>query len=537
MAASPPPYSPPSPPNDPRQQKAYWRAQKDALRGQRDYWRSQRRDQRYYWRSMHRSSIVGPILILVVGVVALLIETGKLSNSVFWEWFVRWWPLLFVLVGAASLLEWFLDRGQPYRRKSGAFGIVLLIAILVGIAYSQDHMHHAINGFGWQSDDNWPNFMGDDHDHDADSNTTIPATASVQVQNPHGDVTLTGSGDNQLHVHVHQVVNTNSDSEANRIFPSLDPKVTVSGNTVLVRIEGRNNGHADLTIELPEGVSTDITAGHGDVSVEGLKGATGITAGHGDVKVTSLGGSVHAHMSKGDFAAHEIGGSVTLDGRVSDVTISEVRGSLLMDGDFFGDIHIEQIASSLHFHSSRTSMDMARLAGDLTMDDDDLHVGQAVGPLRILTRSKNIDCSQVSGDIHIENSNGDVAVNAIEPLGNIQINNSSDPVTLTLPPNAGFQINAGTDNGDLNSDFELNISGDDRRRNANGTVGKGGPKIDVMVRHGDLTLKKGDANTPPMPPMPPFPIAPPAPKAPAPPSGSMKHLRPPADAKAEPNVL
>ncbi len=119
-------------------------------------------------------------------------------------------------------------------------------------------------------------------------------------------------------------------------------------------------------------------------------------------------------------------------------------------------------------------------------------------------------------------------------LGNIQITNASEPVTLTLPPNAGFLISASTDGGDLNSDFSLNVNGDDNHRNANGTVGKGGPKIDVNVRHGDISIKKGDMN---MPPLPPLPRMPPVPKPPAPPPGPVKHLRPSPDAKPEPNVL
>jgi DUF4097 and DUF4098 domain-containing protein YvlB len=537
MAASPPPYPPPS--QDPReQQKAYWRAQKEALRSQRDYWKSQRRDQRYYWRSMHRPSIVGPVILLSFGIIALLITSGKLSAPYFWDWFIRWWPVLLVGVGLVSLLEWFLDRGQPYRRKSGTFGIVLLIFILVGIGYSRAHYHLSDRGFGYIAPGEWQGLMGEEHDHDADSNVAIPADASVQVQNARGDVTITGSGDSQVHVHAHQVVNSNSDNDANNTFPSLDPKITVNGKSVLVKVEGRPNGHADLTIELPEGASTDVTAGRGDVSVEGLKGASNVIANNGDVKLSSMGSSIHVHMSKGDFSAHEIAGSVALDGHVSDVTISEVGGTLSMDGEFFGDTHLEEIASSLHFHSSRTDLDLARLAGELTMDSDDLHIGQAVGPLRIVTRSKNIECSQISGDVHIENANGEVEVTAVEPLGNIQITNASEPVTLTLPPGAAFNISANTDGGDLNSDFSLNINGDDKRRSANGSVGKGGPKIEVSVRHGDISIKKGDMSMPPLPPLPHIQAAPRVPPAPpAPPAGSVRHLRPSPDAKPEPNVL
>jgi DUF4097 and DUF4098 domain-containing protein YvlB len=539
MAASPPPYPPQTPPSqDPRdRQKAYWRAQKDAYRSQRDYWKAQRRDQRDYWRSMHRPSIVGPIVLLTIGVVALLITGGKLSAPEFWDWLIRWWPILLVLVGLVSLLEWFIDRDQPYRRKSGSFGIVLLIFILVGIAYSQSHWHLSDRGFGYVAPGEWQGLMGEEHNHDFDTSVSIPGNSSVQVQNPRGDVTITGSGDNLLHVHANQVVNTNSDSDANNTFPSLNPKVTVNGGSVLVKVEGRNNGHADLTIELPAGASTDITAGRGDVSVEGLKGSSNVTSGSGDVKLSDIGASVHVHMNKGDFSAHDIAGSVALDGHVSDVTVSEVGGSLSLDGEFFGDTHLEQIASNVHFHSSRTQLDLSRLAGDLTMDSDDLHVGQAVGPLRIITRSKNIECSQISGDVHIENANGEVNVTAVEPLGNIQITNASEPVTLTLPPNAGFSIAASTDGGDLNSDFSLNVNGDDKHRSASGSVGKGGPKIEINVRHGDISIKKGDMNMPPLPPLPRMPAMPKVPAMPPLPPGPVKHLHASPDAKPEPNVL
>ena len=236
-----------------------------------------------------------------------------------------------------------------------------------------------------------------------------------------------------------------------------------------MKVEGRPNGNSDLTIELPASASTDVTAGHGDVSVEGLAGASNVTASNGDVKLQGMASSVHVHMSKGDFSAARNRGLGALSMAISATSRSlKLAGTLAMDGEFFGDTHLQQIASSVHFHSSRTELDLARLAGDLTMDSDDLHIGQAVGPLRVITRSKNIECSQISGDVHIENTNGEVNVSAVEPLGNIQITNSSEPVTLTLPPNAGFMISANADGGDLNSEFNLNVNGDDNHHNAAG---------------------------------------------------------------------
>ncbi len=138
-----------------------------------------------------------------------------------------------------------------------------------------------------------------------------------------------------------------------------------------------NEGHSDLTIELPADATSDITAGHGDVTLEGLKGAANVSASHGDVKLDGMTANVHTHMSKGDFSAHSIQGDLTVEGHLGDVTISDVQGKAMLNGDFFGDTHLEHVSQNVHFHSSRTELELGRLDGDITMDSDDLHITQA----------------------------------------------------------------------------------------------------------------------------------------------------------------
>ena len=61
---------------------------------------------------------MGPLLLIVVGVIALLVETNKLSVFQFWDWYIRWWPLLLIGVGLISLAEWWLERKQAELRAS-----------------------------------------------------------------------------------------------------------------------------------------------------------------------------------------------------------------------------------------------------------------------------------------------------------------------------------------------------------------------------------------------------------------------------------
>ena len=441
MAASPPPYSP----RDNRQQWKEWnRAQKEAARSRR-----------FYWRYYHRPSVAGPLILLTIGVLALLMETGRMSAARFWSWYAQWWPLLLISIGLVLLLEYFIDRNNPYagRRSMSGFGFLILLLLLGGWGTHASHVWGPLSDqFSDNRDDFW-SLMGEEHDNDVQQDEAISPNATVQVQNPRGDVTITASSDDRMHLRAHQVVHSSSDNDARKTFEAVTPKVINSGSNVVLSVEGRNNSRVDLTVELPPGASTVVNAGRGDVTIEGLKTGSDVTASHGDVKFDNMGGNVHARMDHGDLSAHQIIGDVTIDGHAGDVTLSDVKGNVTLDGEFFGDTHLEQVGSAVHFHSSRTDLAIQKLLGDMTMDSSDLNLNQAVGPVRIVTRSKDIDVSQLTGDAHIENNNGDVNFTAAIPLGNLQISNRTGNISITVPENASFAVTASNADGDLHTDF------------------------------------------------------------------------------------
>ncbi|HEX4065689.1 MAG TPA: DUF4097 family beta strand repeat-containing protein [Acidobacteriaceae bacterium] len=516
MAASPPPYSP----RDARQQaRDYARAQRDQARAQRQYWRA--------YQGYRRASITGPLILLTIGIIALLIETGRMSGYAVWEWYARWWPLLLIGIGLISLAEYFFDRNNPYAGRRSAGGIVFLILLFAFLGWGG---HNARNWgpFSEQFGDNGDDFfslMGAEHDNEVQIDQAIAANGTVTIQNSRGDVTVTNSSDGQLHLRAHQVVHTNSDDTAQKVFDQVKPRVESSSSGAVITVPGRNGARVDLTLQLPEKCFTTINTAHGDVTVEGMQNNVDVTDSHGDTKFDGIGGDVHARMDHGDVSAHQVSGHVFVDGHADDVTLSEVKGQVVLDGEFFGDTHLEQVGSTVHFHTSRTDLDMPRLGGDLTMDSSDLTASQVAGPVRIVTRSKNIDLTQVAGDIHIENSDGDVNVVAAVPLGNIQIANRSGALSLTIPENASFAIDAATtEDDDLETDFPLQTTSSGDRRTLQGEVGHGGVKLELTTTHGNLELKKGSAT--PLPPAPPEPPAPPA--APA------RHLRAPKGPAPQP---
>lgn len=506
--SSVPPSTPPGgvPPYDPHTQwRVYREQQKAAWRAQREAWRAQK----HAWKGSYGGgyvprvpSIVGPIILIGIGIVALLIYTGHLNSSDFWTWYARWWPLLLIGAGLALLGEWALDlrRETPVHRGGSFFGILVVLA-LVGIFAAWAHNWWDPMRAEWGGHDDFFNMFGRP-EHDMEQQvvkTQVPERAVINIQNARGDVSITAGDTTTLQVDAHQVAYANSDQDAKKIFESEAARVTVSGNAVLVKSEGNSNGRVNLNVIVPKSAQVTVNAGRGDVTAAGLNAGMTITTGHGDIHLSTIQGSVQAHFSndKGDFSAHQVTGDISADGRCNDVTLSEVKGKVTLNGDIFGEVHMENLSGPVHLHTSVTDLQFAELPGDMTLNDDDLRVTEAKGAVRVVTHSKNVDLGQIYGDMYVEDRDGNIT---LSPAGSfaIEARNTSGKgdLEVTLPPNVSATIDGRTHNGDIVSDFPLSINGEESKSIA-GKIGGGSAKIVLSTDVGDLHLKRATDVPPP----------------------------------------
>jgi DUF4097 and DUF4098 domain-containing protein YvlB len=463
--------------------------------------------------------MVGPIILIGIGIVALLVLTGRIAASDFWIWYAHWWPLLLIGAGVALLGEWALDmrRQTPVRRSGNFVGILVLLAILGFGASGWHHMGPWFNG--WNENNDFFNSFGlPEHDNDQQVlNSQIPANATIDIENPRGDVSLTAGDGSNIEVHAHEVAFADSDNAARNIWDAEAPHLTVRGSSVLVKSEGNSKGRLNLTVTVPRTARVTVNAARGDVTAAGL--GAGITANvpHGDTHLNSITGPVETHFSNGkhDFSAHEITGDLTSDGDCNDLTLSEIKGRLTLNGEIFGEVHMESISGAVKLHTSITEIEVAGLPGDLTLDSDDLRVTEAQGAVRVTTHAKDVDLSQIYGDSYVENRDGRISV---EPAGvyNIEAKNDKGDVEITLPPNASGTVEGHTRNGDIVNDYGLSVNGEENKT-VSGKIGSGTAKIYLSSDNGDLGIKKGPA----------FPAAPPAPNAGAAPPAprNVPHLK------------
>ena len=202
---------------------------RDQARAQRAAFRAQREQMRYQMRGMRRGSVLGPILLIAIGVVFLLIQTGRLDHDHFWGWYGHWWPLLLVGAGAggAGGVGARPDRlcairnGRPIAVRSAAASsscccFFVYRGHLAGNGFSFHPARKATGSFPaiHFDQDSLDELFGDKHESDQTLDVAFAAGGSLTVVNPRGDVTISGtSDDNRIHIAMHKQIYSRTDSE------------------------------------------------------------------------------------------------------------------------------------------------------------------------------------------------------------------------------------------------------------------------------------------------------------------------------------
>jgi DUF4097 and DUF4098 domain-containing protein YvlB len=488
---------PPFPPYDPKTQwRVYREQQKAAWHAQRDAWKAQQHAMKANYVGAYGPrvpSVVGPVILIGVGVVALLVLSGYIPSIQFWSWYGHWWPLILIGAGLALLGEWALDlrRAVPVRRGGSFVGLIILLAVL---GFCASGWNNARPWFG-----EWSNHDGDffnafglpEHDLDQKLNAQIPANAVIDIENPRGDISVTAGDGSTVDVQAHEVAYASSDADAKKIFDAEAAQLKVSGSAVLIKSESNSSGRLNLVVTVPKNARVTVNAGRGDVTAADLGAGISITALHGGVDLNTLKGPVQVHFSsdKGDFSAHQVEGDISADGRYSDVNLTDVQGKIELSGEIVGDVYIKNISGAVHLHTSVTDLQVAALPGDLTLNSDDLRLNEAKGQVRVTTHSKDVDLSQIYGDSYVENRDGSISV---EPAGayGVEAKNSKGDVEITLPPDASATVNGSSHNGEITTEFALPVTGDENKT-VTGRIGSGKSKIVLNADNGDVHIKKG----------------------------------------------
>jgi DUF4097 and DUF4098 domain-containing protein YvlB len=107
----------------------------------------------------------------------------------------------------------------------------------------------------------------------------------------------------------------------------------------------------------------------------------------------------------------------------------------------------------------------------------------------------DIALQHIQGEARVKNSNGSIALKAVDPVAAMDIANRNGSIDVTAPQGSKFTVQAVAGDGEINSDFKLSQASANDRATASGSVGGGGPLLHLATEKGDINLHKAGANS------------------------------------------
>ena len=225
-----------------------------------------------------------------------------------------------------------------------------------------------------------------------------------------------------------------------------DLKIDVSSSPNLLQIRtiqafGARNTGARFSIRVPHRVQLDrIVSSNGGIRVDDIEGMANLKSSNGTIRIWRVKGSLEARTSNG---------GIEVNGTTGNAILHTSNGG----------IRVEMNKGSLEATTSNGGIN-ARL---MQADSDQ--------PVRLESSNGNIDLS-------------------MDAVRDVRANTSNSSITVRLPSSASARVRARTSNSPITTEFDVLTKGMIGKHTLEGTLGSGGPLIDLSTSNGGIKLLK-----------------------------------------------
>ena len=136
---------------------------------------------------------------------------------------------------------------------------------------------------------------------------------------------------------------------------------------------------------------------------------------------------------------------------------------------------------SIHVQGLRGRVDAQTSNGPIELVDVD-------GDASLHTSNGHIHADHLTGDIDASTSNGGIDLSMNGKLAGVRAHTSNGGITVRLPEPVNARVVAQTSNSSIQSDFDVRMSGEFSKHRLEGSVGNGGPLIDLTTSNGPIRI-------------------------------------------------
>jgi len=200
------------------------------------------------------------------------------------------------------------------------------------------------------------------------------------------------------------------------------------------------NRRVDIEIKVPRDADLDLHTGDGNVDVQGVKGTVLLRSGDGNLNLSELQGTLRASTGDGN------------------IDMSNVRGDLTL-------------------HTGDGRIELIGIDGSLRAETGD-------GRVRVNGRFDVLDVKTGDGGIDA------VAGEGSKLEANWRLNTGDGNLTLRLPSTIAADVELHTNDGSIDFDMPVMVSGRQGKREVHGQINGGGKLLSLRTGDGSIRLEK-----------------------------------------------
>jgi putative adhesin len=237
-----------------------------------------------------------------------------------------------------------------------------------------------------------------------------------------------------------------------------NPPVEQQGNTVSIGeikdTDLRDGVSISYDVTVPPGTALRSKTGSGSQRIEGVDGNVVASTGSGSVNIRRSGGRVRASTGSGGITAEDVGGAFEAS-----------TGSGSIDG--------MGVKGPVTVRTSSGSIEVTQTAGG------DVEASSSSGSVRVRGVQGGVRASTTSGSLAIEG----------QMEREWRLSSSSGHVTVSVPASQGFELDASSSSGRINTDFPITVSGTIGKHALRGSARGGGPLLHVRTSSGGISIQ------------------------------------------------
>lgn len=456
--------------------------------------------------SVHRSAgaIFWGLTLMTIGGLLLAHNLGYPIHV--WNYVARFWPALLIVWGLLKFVDYFRFRNRADARPlfSGGEVFLLILVICAGaVVTTAANFNSDLGNFIQIGDIDFLDIAGESYSYDQHrEQQSVEPNSEIEIVNLFGDVEVRPADTDRIVLDAKKNIRANSKDEADRFDQDFTFSIQGGGSRYRIVSNRDESGfvgtprrrfRSSLVIQVPKRSMVHVDNRNGRIDVQDLTGNQTILNRYGDIEVRNITGQLTVENRNGGVTVEDVSDSVTITNRYANTTVRNVGGELQVDTRN-GSVDVSGVKGAATINNAYAPINVENVQGSLTVTgrNNSIDVQHIEGDIRAESSYQNVNIKDPSGAVNVNFRNGDLLLSFEKvPRKDVAVDARYANVTLELPSSSAFRVDAHTDYGNVETEFEgLSINRSNRQKSINGEFRQGGPRLNIATRNGDIRLQK-----------------------------------------------